>query len=318
MDTATGHLDDNDILRLAAGLSWTRPLGRYPGWRFDADWENTGLAYRLRRAIWCHFRERPAVPVVVDWYEGLRFHLHLSNDLSKQVFVAGCYEPNEFAFLGDVLAPGMTFLDAGANEGLYTLFAARRVGAGGTVWAFEPSPREFTRLRHNVQLNRLDNVRLFRLALGRQNAALDLKIADDEHSGQSTLGDFAHQVTRVGVEEVPVRRLDDLVRAEGLRRVDVVKMDVEGAELAVLEAADRVLRRHRPVLLLEVNEKALQHQGASGAALERFLRGHDYALFAFDPASGRPVPARPDEFSDNIVAAPRGSHIARRLGAGAG
>jgi FkbM family methyltransferase len=318
MDTLTGHLDDNDVLRLAADLSWVRPLGPYPGWHFDADWDNPALAFRLRREVWCHFRRRPAVPVVVPWHDGLHFRLQLSNDLSKQLFVGGCYEPNEFALLAEVLTPGMTFLDAGANEGLYTLFAARCVGGAGAVWAFEPSSREFTRLRHNVQMNRLGNVRLFPLALGKENVKFALQVAEDEHSGQSTLGAFAWDTERAGVEQVPVRRLDDLARAERLRRVDVIKMDVEGAELAALEGAEGVLTKHRPVLLLEVNEQALRHQGASGAALAQFLRGHDYALFAFDQASGRPVPSGPDQFSDNVVAAPRGGPVARRLGAGTG
>ena len=61
--------------------------------------------------------------------------LHLGNDVSRQIFIAGCYDPNEFAFLDRYLRPGMTFIDAGANEGVYTVFAAQRVGSEGCVWA---------------------------------------------------------------------------------------------------------------------------------------------------------------------------------------
>jgi FkbM family methyltransferase len=305
LDSLNGDLHDSEILRLAGELAWTRPLLPYPGWRFDSDWDNPRLAFRLRREIWQHFQQRKQqVPLITSWYFGLRIHLYLSNDLSKQLYIGGCIEPNEFAFLDQVLAPGMTFVDAGANDGLFALFAARRVGPTGQVWAIEPSPREFLRLKRNVRLNGIGNVRAFPLALADTDGQAEMKIADDEHSGQNTLGDFAYPIELARCEPVMTRRLDDLVQQECLRPVDVIKLDVEGAELSVLTGASSVLRQQRPLLLLEVNENALWLQGTTARALVEFLRSHDYEIYGFDQTTGQPFSSPNETLSDNIVAMP--------------
>ena len=305
MDSLNGDLHESDILRLAGELAWTRSLLPYPGWRFDGDWDNPHLAFRLRREIWQYFQQRKQqVPLVTNWYCGLRIHLYLSNDLSKQLYIAGCIEPNEFAFLDKVLAPGMTFVDAGANDGLFTLFAAHRVGASGQVWAFEPSRASFFGSGGTCRLNGIGNVRLFPLALANFEGHAEMKIADDEHSGQNTLGDFCYQIELAGRERVTTRRLDDLVQQECLRPIDVIKLDVEGAELSVLAGATSILRKHRPLLLLEANENALGLQGASAAALVEFLRSHDYEIYGFDHTTGQPFSSPSDALSDNIVAMP--------------
>ena len=79
---------------------------------------------------------------------------------------------------------------------------------------------------------------------------------------------------------------------------------MEGAELSVLAGASEVLRKQRPMLLLEVNENALQLQGASGATVVELLRSYDYEIYAFDKATGQPLPVHQAELSDNIVAMP--------------
>ncbi len=177
-----------EVVAAAQKLAFVRPLAPYPGWNFGSDWDNPDLTFRIRRKIWEVFNERGLeIPLLFDWYEGLRLNLFLGNDLSRQLFIAGCSEPNEFAFLNGILTPGMVFVDAGANDGLYSLFAARRVGPAGLVWAFEPSAREFARLEENLKLNALENVRPFRAALADRNGEVDLAVAGFEHEGQNTL-----------------------------------------------------------------------------------------------------------------------------------
>jgi len=203
------------------------------------------------------------------------------------------------------LAPGMTFVDAGANEGLYTVFAARRVGTIGRVWAFEPSAREFARLEQNVELNQLSNVRLFRLAHADRNASEDLLIADPDHAGQNTLGGFAHQgVQMLRRERITVRLLDNLVEEEGLCRLDVLKIDVEGAEVHLLDGAHSVLRNLRPVVLFEVSERALQLQGGSSDQLWKLFASVDYSIYAFDEKTGLPTPTGAAHCGGNMIGVP--------------
>jgi FkbM family methyltransferase len=310
----SGDVAEPDLLRLAEALAWARPVGTFPGWRFDIDFDKPLPGYQMRRAIWSYFRSRnKPEPVVVPWTDGLRLQLYLGNDQSRQLFVAGCTEPNEFAFLDRVLAAGMTFLDVGANDGLYTLFAARRVGAAGTVWAFEPSPREVRRLERNLALNPAVSARVFPVALSDYDGQAPMRIAEEEHAGCNTLGDFCHIVEMTHRDTVRVRRLDDIVREEGLGRVDVMKIDAEGGEVGVLGGALQTLQAHRPVLMLEVVDKALRSLGASEARLLEFLEDLDYRLHVYDDATGEPRPARRGENSVNVVALPIESRLARDL-----
>jgi FkbM family methyltransferase len=306
MTNTLGELSTDHVRRLARELAWTRPLEPYPGWQFASDWDKPGLAFQLRRLIWTYCHDQGLQEsFVMDWYDGLRVNLYLGNDLSLPLFVGGCIEPNEFAFLDRVLKPGMTFIDGGANDGLYTLFASRRVGPTGLVWAFEPSEREFERLRNNIQLNDLANVRASKLALLNRNGSAELTVAEYEHAGQNTLGDFVYGgVEQLRKLQVPTRRLDDLMAEEGLERLDAMKLDVEGAETAVLEGATHVLSNMRPLLLMEVTDAALRHQGSSQEDLLSMLRSYEYRLYVFDQATGMPVAENTAELSENIVAIP--------------
>lgn len=307
-------LNELKELQEARRLAFIRPLVPYPGWSFDADWNNPDFAFGQRRRIWEYFNERQIkAPLVFDWYNGLKLNLYLGNDLSRQLFIAGCVEPNEFAFFDQILAPGMVFIDAGANDGIFTLFAAQRVGPQGKVWAFEPSEREFTRLEQNVALNELQNVNAFRVALADTEAEQDLMIAGYEHEGQNTLGGFVHQGVRLmRTERVAARRLDSLVQEAKLPTVDVIKLDVEGAEHRVIEGARTVLAQFRPVVLFEALDPALRKQGSSRENLCGLLSSLQYRLFTFDETDGLPTPADAGGSSENMIAIPAESSLANR------
>src|SRR5262249_47782563 len=147
--------------------------------------------------------------LVLPWHAQTRVEVALGNDESFCVYVAGSFEPNEFAFLDRTLRRRMTFLDIGANDGLYTLFAARRVGRSGSVLAFEPSSRERRVLERNVALNRLKNVVVVPSALANEAGQATLQIAPALHGGHNTLGGFAYDgVDAVATERVPVEALD--------------------------------------------------------------------------------------------------------------
>ena len=156
----------------------------------------------------------------------------------------------------------MVFVDVGANDGYYTLFAARRVGPSGRVVAAEPSSRERAHLQRNLGRNGLDNVSVVPAAIGAAAGLADLHLAHGVHAGHNTLGSFAHDdVVRASLERVPIEPLDAVIARLGLARVDFVKIDVEGAEASVIAGAATVLSSMRPLMLLEVNDKALAGAG---------------------------------------------------------
>ncbi len=296
--------------RLYASLIARRglTLARYPGWTFGAEYYVERNWGALRRGVlWEQALEhRLEVPLTVRWYDGLKVDVRLGNDHSLCLYVSGTFEPNEFHFLGQILKPGMTMLDVGANEGLYTLFSARRVGPAGRVVAFEPSSRERSRLEHNVARNRFGNVTVVPCAVGSREGTAPLQIASGVHSGHNTLGALVYDdAPAVGVEHVPVERLDTLIERLGVATVHMIKIDVEGAEMHVLEGARRTMAVHRPILMVEANDEALQAQGASTAALLAFLRDDlDYGIFVFSPETGGVEPMGDSSASANIVAVP--------------
>lgn len=295
------------LLVAAHLLARLRPVGRFPGWRFGIAEDAPGPRTRLRLAIWKFFqRSGLRGTLVMPWHGSMRVRLQIHNDLSRCLFVGGCIEPNEFALLERVLRPGMVVVDAGANEGLFTLFASGIVGSAGSVVACEPSRREFARLCANIRLNRLTNVRALRAGLSDSAGEAALRVATSRHAGQNTLGDFAHQdVFLSRVETVRLARLDRLAEALSLRCIDVIKIDVEGAELRVLRGARTVLERDHPLLLLELNDGALRQQGAGAAELVAWLREMGYEIRAFDEkgdAALAPADVAIDQLSENIVA----------------
>jgi FkbM family methyltransferase len=281
-----------------------------PGWRFAEEYydQRRWLACR-RGALWEAAREKElAVPLTVRWHGGTTVDVTLGNDNSLCLYVCGSFEPNEFAFVDRMLKPGMVFVDVGANDGYYTLFAARRVGPAGRVIAVEPSSRERAHLQRNLGRNGLDNVQVVAAALGAEAGFVDLHLAHGVHAGHNTLGDFAHDdVVRASSERVALDTLDAVVARQGLSRVDMVKVDVEGGEAGVVAGARHVLATARPVLLMELNERALHAQGQSAETLLSVLRQElDYEILTFSQVGGWPecaVEGAP--LSANIVAVPK-------------
>jgi FkbM family methyltransferase len=265
------------------------------------------MAWR-RAALWHCARDRKIrFPLTVPWYEGTTVNVTLGNDQSMCLYVGGSFEPNEFVFLRGILAPGMVAIDVGANEGLYTLFAAARVGAAGRVIAIEPSSRERTSLQRNIEDNGFANVTVVGSALGNAHGEATLQIASSEHAGHNTLGSFVYdEAAPENIEVVAVDTLDAVVGRLSPLRVDFVKIDVEGAEVAVLRGGTNVLHRMRPLLLIEANDQALRTQGANSAALVEMLKAEfRYEVLVFSDSTGRVEVLRDGgKLSSNIIAVP--------------
>jgi FkbM family methyltransferase len=291
--------------RYARLLSPKQTLEPRPDWSFGVSYSRNDLRTFVRRLIWERYRnEQIDRPIQVEWCEGLRLNLRLGNDVSLCVFVDGAYEPNELAFLASTLKPGMTVIDVGANEGLFTLVSASCVGEGGRVLALEPSSREFDRLGANVALNRLANVEPVRLALYSHAGSSVLSLAELGHEGLNTLGD---RIANPGVcvaasETVELDSLDSFVAARSLDRLDLVKLDAEGSEARILAGGLVTLRRFHPLLLIEVDSGHLAAQGSTVDDLLEPLADLGYRIWNFD-SDGVPHLRIGDEpLSNNIIA----------------
>ena len=148
------------------------------------------------------------------------------------------------------LGRGGVFYDIGANIGFFALLGARMAGDAGHVYAFEPTPDNAAEIRENVALNKLPNVTVIEKAVGAEAGRGRLQIVDDQ-SWSKLVETGEHPFTE-RVVDIDVVAIDDLVR-DGLRPPTVVKIDVEGFEVPVLEGMRETLAEHRPVVICELH-----------------------------------------------------------------
>lgn len=151
-------------------------------------------------------------------------------------------DQRERALLRQLIQPGMTVVDVGANIGIYTRFFSGLAGVSGRVHAFEPAPSNFNRLQENARS--LANVSLNHAAVGDRSGTIRLFVSDELNVDHRT---FDSGDDRKGID-VPVVSLDDYFSAG--QRVDLIKIDVQGYELCVLQGAKRVLAENRDIKLL--------------------------------------------------------------------
>jgi FkbM family methyltransferase len=170
---------------------------------------------------------------------------------------------------------GATVVDAGANVGYNTIYVSGLVGPSGRIVAVEPAADNVRLLRENIAANRLGNVLVHDVALGRIREVRSLFLRGDS-SAVNSLFQPSVYASVTGVEKVAVVPLDDLV--DGV--VDVVKIDVEGAELDVLGGMTRLLRHPGIRLIVEWHPQLQEAAGYTADALPRFLLDHGFGLRA--------------------------------------
>ncbi len=192
-------------------------------------------------------------------------------------------ERAERIFYLQYLREGMTVFDAGANVGELTLLFSRFVGEHGSVHAFEPTGAGFERLSAVCRAASLRNVRLNRLALAEAEGAVRLHVYDDEYLSWTTraarpLEDYGIDLKPRATEEVPATTVDNYCERNGVARIDLLKIDVEGAELQVLLGAERALRAKRVRCLTFEFGQTTFDMGNSPDQLEAFLNDVGYAV----------------------------------------
>ncbi|MDQ2639188.1 MAG: FkbM family methyltransferase [Pseudomonadota bacterium] len=164
--------------------------------------------------------------------------------VSNAIYATGQWEPYVTAYVRQSLRPGDIFIDVGANIGYFTLLAAGLVGNKGSVHAIEASRRIFTRLQRNVDLNGYRHVRCIHAAASSAAGELSLYLAPDDNDGHSTTVEALAHAEGMRLEgTVAADTLMNLVGEEKLFSARLVKIDVEGAELSVLNAIFPVLER---------------------------------------------------------------------------
>ena len=166
-----------------------------------------------------------------------------------------------------LLAPGEVFYDVGANVGFFALAGARHVGPSGAVYAFEPVPDNAAAIRAGAELNGFANVEVIEKAAGRAAGGDRLLLVED--LSWSHLESQGSHPRATGTLEIEIVAIDDLVAAGRVPPPQLVKIDVEGAELDVLEGMRKTIEEHRPAIVCELHDTA--------AAFVETMEGLGYA-----------------------------------------
>ena len=222
---------------------------------------------------------------------GVTMRIDVGHSLMSLLRALGLYELRKTAEIEARLGPGGVFVDVGCSEGDFALIAARIVGPGGRVVAFEPDPGNVGVIRDNVALNGFAWVEVHPIALSDRDGEAEL-FRSSVSGWHSLLPGLEHRDR--DVITVPVARLDSFA----LDRLDMIKIDVEGAEVAVLEGARDSIARHRPVILLDTHPSL----GADVARLQALADTLGYDVLDSDRHSSRPRPdGIPAEDADLIL-----------------
>ncbi len=224
-------------------------------------------------------------------------------------------EPGTRRVLTKMLGPGMTFVDVGAHIGLLTLAGARRVGNTGQVFAIEPGPAAFDALCQTIAMSGLAaNIQAKRQAVGAHPERRTFYIRTV--IGHSSLTPTTLSEPATEEIEIDVSRLDDIV-PKG-ERVDVVKIDVEGAELAVLAGMTRIIAENPQVAIIaEYGPSHLRETDISPETWFAAFQDHGFGSFLIDESNGRCRSVHFNELVDvesvNILFAAHDSPILARV-----
>ncbi len=180
------------------------------------------------------------------------------------------YERDETAFLRQTFFPGMVLLDIGANVGFYTAIGAHIAGPQGQVIALEPDPENFRYLEETVRANGLQNVRCLQLAAADHIGPAKLYVSTDNR-GDNRL--YSNELASDTIE-VQATTVDHLLEELGINHVDVVKLDVQGAEGWVLRGMKSTLLRSPGITVLtEFWPNGLRRTNTDPKQLLSFLEG---------------------------------------------
>ncbi|MEK7089739.1 MAG: FkbM family methyltransferase [Patescibacteria group bacterium] len=192
----------------------------------------------------------------------------------------GSYELEKQTLFASFIKPGDVVFDVGAQAGFYTLLASVRVGSEGKVFSFEPFPENFKNVKKHLELNAIHNVSVLELAVSDRSGEIGFMAGTSTSTGA---------ISDSGTIKVKTESLDNLVVSGRILPPNVIKMDIEGAEVLALRGANTILEKYKPIILLATHSVELKKE-----CLELLTRyGYVFSAPTGDVAVSDEIIARP-------------------------
>lgn len=228
------------------------------------------------------FRHARINALVTDFDGDITMKLSLSEHMQRRIFWMGYYNENIANLLNTLLKPGMTMLDIGANIGEIALLAAKRVGKQGKIFAFEPVDAIARQLEWHVEVNDFSQISVESCALGDtvdDDRAIYASCGQEVNDSNNGLGSLYGREGETPLQRIHMTTLDAWLQAHpAIAGIDLIKIDIEGAELACLHGAKECLQRFRPKIIVEIQDFSATRAGYRPADILDFLSNYGYSF----------------------------------------
>ncbi|MBY0383837.1 FkbM family methyltransferase [bacterium] len=248
-------------------------------------WAQTGLALGwLYKIVDSHSAQFKNIKLKTKILGTTNIDCHLQDHIQRQIYFFGAYEPIESYLLKSLLEPDDVVVDAGANIGFYTMLISSSLKQGRVI-SFEPVPRNFEILKHNISLSpqsKYIEIHNKGLWFKKDQLEFSLETSMEDNIGSYTAGKVSTSLAQHRCEVIP---LDDLFQS--INRLDFVKMDIEGAELSALRGGRAIIEKFRPQFLIEINRKACERFNYDPNEIAQFFKTLNYSFYRIGDISTR-------------------------------
>lgn len=222
---------------------------------------------------------KPAGPIIVPTLLGFDMLVEplIGKGVEESIYYSGIYEAGTISVLKQSLREGDVFIDVGANVGMMSLAASKFVGSRGQVYAFEPLAEALRILTTNLTINRVKNVLVVPEACG---ARQELRTIYEQQANRGCSSLLKPVDCVAEQKDIVVNRLDDFIEAEGIKKVKMVKIDVEGWELEVLKGSRRLLSQPQsPIICVEYSHSHRLYAGIQEDVYQFICSSNNYKIF---------------------------------------
>jgi len=209
----------------------------------------------------------------------LTMNIDNNSYMGKSLYWTGYHHIKETIFLNQYLKKDMVFIDIGANQGEFTLFAASKL-TNGQVYSFEPVSKLYNRLDINVRNNSFKNVKILKKGLSNENKIVPIydSLNKKNEGNEGLASTYKSDLRSEFIEEIELINFDEALLSE-LTRLDFIKIDIEGGELFALKGLEKTIEKFKPTVLIEIDSLLSEKAGYSINDVANYFEKQNYKAF---------------------------------------
>lgn len=215
--------------------------------------------------------------VAPKYFKGRRLFLDVNSGIDRTVFFRGIAHPELVNFLLTILKADDIFFDAGAHSGFFSILAATII-KHGTIHSFEPIAYNNLLIKKSIKLNNLINIRLNRVCLGARDGVTNFYLSSQTDA--SSIKKTRYQ-SSIKVIKCRMIKLNTYFKLHNIRKIDILKLDVEGSEKDILFSSPNVFKKNRPIIICEFANDAASAFNFHPNEIYDFLVNLGYRIYRF-------------------------------------